>query len=312
MPHDLRRNAALALLGLLLGSVSLACDRPVLSVDDAIVTTDGKTTLAARLVREKVLGVRRDVTGIPVAFYIDSQQVGAAHTDADGRAQLRASLHDAAHDRFTATSELDGRMLRTQGCIFPWRKDRITIAVDIDETISQTDYEELILRSRDGASDPFHGANRALRALAEDFQILYLTARPRFLLEKTRRWLAEHDFPPGPVFTAPGLRQAVRQSRFKSRVLARLRAEWPHLLIGIGDREGDADAYGANGMLTLIIHKSPESDHGLHSVYFKSWKDIAEFFDANRELLTDADMLRDVIAGKRMIVRPVLPYGVDD
>ena len=37
-----------------------------------------------------------------------------------------------------------------------------------------------------------------------------MTARPRIYVEKTRWWLNENGFPPGPVVTAPRLRDLIR------------------------------------------------------------------------------------------------------
>src|SRR6185295_16578473 len=98
---------------------------------------------------------------------------------------------------------------RAEARVFELHRNRVMIALDIDKTIAQTEYKQLILKPEDEDSDPVKGSRPALQHLSKYYGIIYVTARPRFLLEKTRQWLAEKEFPEGPVVIAPSVRVAI-------------------------------------------------------------------------------------------------------
>ena len=138
---------------------------------------------------------------------------------------------------------------------------------------------------------------------------MYLTGRPRSLLDRTRQWLEENEYPAGPVITAPSLRQAMHARTFKLHALHALRENWPNMLIGIGDRPSDAAAYGASEMLTLITSPKRDTEYGVHAIMLRNWKTIGRFFEANRATLADPQRLREVIKGQTMLLQPVMPWG---
>ncbi|MCP4594837.1 MAG: hypothetical protein GY842_29255 [bacterium] len=278
---------------------------PVLSVDDAVVVPGDKTYLVAYVEREPLLGIRRDVEDIKVRFQVDGEPVGDDRTNDDGRAKVKCTLASGIR-RFSALATVDGKLLQATGRVFTWQRERVIIAVDVDDTIARTDYTELIFDDDEDEVDAHKRAAKTLERMAGDFHIVFLTARPRFLLEKTRGWLREKDFPAGPVITAKGLRQTARPERFKREVLKDLRKRWPTLLIGIGNSQGDARAYGSSKMLSIMLEpRDGDKDFGRHSIVLRGWKSVARLFDANRAVLTDPDQLERVIKGKGMLLQPV-------
>ncbi len=283
------------------------CRNAVLSVDDALLRPSGKVRLAAYVEREAALGLRKDVERARVEFYADGRRLGEDRTDDEGQADVEGRPNPGAA-RYEARATVDGRELRTEGRIFEWIPERVIIAVDIDQTIERTKYRELILNGSGDPSDPVKRSAETLRTLAGDSHILYLTSRPRFLLDKTRAWLHEHEFPDGPVVTARGVRESMRPGAFKGRMLRDLRDDWPGLLIGIGDRPSDASAYGANHMLALALANKQGKDYGPHAIVFGDWKALGSFFAANRATLTSVRGVKDAVAGKPVLFRPVLPY----
>ncbi|MEW6253070.1 MAG: phosphatase domain-containing protein, partial [Planctomycetota bacterium] len=173
--------------------------------------------------------------------------------------------------------------LTGMGRIFTWDPHRPVIAVDIDHTIADTQRRELIGSTASDPSTPIPLAAPTLRELGQRFQILYLTSRPRFLLDKTRHWLRDHGFPEGPVFTAAGLFEMFGSRAYKQAKLAELRRAWPNLLIGIGDRASDAAAYQANGMLAINIGLEPSARLSAGTVRLRDWGDVREFFAEHYE-----------------------------
>jgi hypothetical protein len=265
--------------------------------------------LLAQLEREPVLGFRDGIEDIWVRFWVGGRQVAKQLTADAGRASTCCDLSSAVGAEFEASAVVGGQTVRTAGTIFDWRDDSTIIAVDIDGTICDTDYHDLVFDDEDKDSMPIANSREALSALANDFHIVYLTARPRFLLEKTRVWLAKHEYPHGPVVAAGGLRDALRQGSLKRETLAGLRRCWPNLLIGIGDKHRDAVAYRANEMLPIVVTtKNIARKRGTWQVIVvPTWEDVSQLFAANHRVLADTSKLADTTNSHRIQRTLVLP-----
>lgn len=287
-------------------SLLLGSGPPILSVDDAIRKNDEPVSLAAYVERESVLGLRRDVEHVSVVFSVGDQTLGRATSDDEGRAAVTTRLPAGDSETFTVTSRVDGQALQATGRIFRWTAGRIILVVDIDQTIARTDFDKLLVGDKPTDYPPLPGAQETLSRLGRDYYVLYLTARPRFLLDKTRAWLDEQKFPAGPVLTSPRLRDLVRQSHFKRKLLADLRRCWPDMLIGIGNQESDAQAYAANQMLPLIVTEDATVRQAGSTIVFRNWQAVAEFFERNREILADPGKVTEVVRGQRMIPQSVV------
>ncbi len=309
----MKRLYARASLAVLVTTVVIAagCNDAVVSLNDVIRESDGEARLVAYAEREAFLGLRTDAEDIEVEFFAGRTRLGDDKTNDEGIASIECDPFPRGETRVEAVAHMDGKTLSAAASVFEWDEEKVAIAVDIDDTIARTDYDDLVFDERDDDSDPIKSARRTLRRLSQDFQILYLTARPRFMLDKTRDWLEEEEFPPGPVVVAPGLRETINAEQYKRDTLKRYRKDWPNLLIGIGDKPSDAKAYGENDMLTLIVTEDDAHAQGAHAICFRDWKRLAEFFDANRQRLIDSKQLEDIIDGKAMIERTVPPYDDD-
>jgi len=164
---------------------------------------------------------------------------------------------------------------------------RTTIVVDIDDTLCVTDYNSVLWGFGSDDSRAFVNAARTLRELARDYGILYLSARPAFSSQRTRQWLDDHNFPSGSVIGAGGVVDYIAQTSFKKRTLARLQREGGGLLIGIGDGPRDSEAYRASGMVSVIVNPSRHATYHPSDFILKDWAGVAEFFAANKGVLTN-------------------------
>ncbi len=308
-PHILRIRLWFA-AGLLLIAIQ-GCGPLVLSVDDCVTKGDEPVTLTALVRRQHLLGLRSRVKHVPVSFSVDGNRVGQVESDGYGRASITTKLPATLPVSFDVRSTVGGRDIEAAGRIFRWDENRVIIVVDIDHTVAATDFDRLILRAEPTSFPPIPGAQETLAKLAERYYIMYLTARPRFLLEKTRIWLGRYNFPQGPVVTAPTLSIAARPTRFKRKTLAVWRRQWPNLLIGIGNRESDTEAYAPNEMLPLIVLSSPEDKHYVSDVVFANWNAAHEFFEADQNILSDPRKLTEAIQGKLLLPQPLIPWEVE-
>lgn len=293
---------------ILLALPTSAAAKSTIVLQDAIVDTDRKTRLVAYVSRENLFGVPTDIEHAPVTFHAGSHELGATTTDDEGMAVLECTLPEGDIRKIEARAKVGSKELRTEAAVHRWREDRIIIVVDIDDTISRTDLDDLLFDEKDDDSRPLKHSPRVLRHLSKDYQILYLTARPSFLLEKTRQWLEENDFPAAPVLVSHQKRDLLRQGVYKRRVLEGLQKTWPLVLIGIGDRGTDAEAYGGSRMLCLIVNPNRKDRFGRHVLMLPDWKAIDVFFATNRIILSDPERLRRVIAGQEPFLHTLSPH----
>jgi hypothetical protein len=284
------------------------CAPPLLSVDDSVVIDSKPVTLVAYAERPQMLGLRSDIEGVTVSFLLDGKELRRTDTDDSGRAVVELPLPREGISSFGVRAILDGRELQATGTIFTWKENRPILAVDIDNTICKTEYEDLIFKTQDVESSPIPGSRETLNSLSRDFYIAYVTARPQIYLERTRWWLNNNHFAPGPVMTAPRLRDVIKRKTLKRRMLTGLRRRWPNLLIGIGNNQIDADAYGANGMLALIVNPNVKHAYGLHAIVLGDWASVDRFFETNHEILVNPQDIARVASGEIPLERYVQPW----
>jgi hypothetical protein len=276
------------------------CRGPMLSVDDAVNLAGSRTNLTAYLGWEPVMSLRLDIAQVPVDFFVNGEKVGTATTDRRGIAVLETDVGPDTTN-FEVAARVDGRDLRADGRVFQWDRDRLVIILDVDNTIELTDYRRLLLTNEIPQSKPFDGSVDALQELAKRYYIVYMSGRTRGMLAQTRGWLQQSQYPDGPVIVMRNLRQMIFQGTFKKQRLAELRKTWPTLLIGIGDKPLDSDAYGQNKLLSLMVKTNVKHDFGEHAYVFDNWRDIAAFF--REKQFSSSDELSALIASREPLYK---------
>jgi hypothetical protein len=119
---------------------------------------------------------------------------------------------------------------------------------DVDGTLTSSENIEFLKLLEGELPDTHPGAPEALRALAaKGYRPMYLTARPEWLVQRTRDFLDKHGFPPGIVHTSTTLLGAgfgASAATFKSGELAMLAKKGLVPAFGFGNKPSDSDAYG--------------------------------------------------------------------
>ncbi len=135
------------------------------------------------------------------------------------------------------------------------------VVLDLDGTILDRNLREslklyLLPSSRTGRI--FSRAGEALKRLSEKAELLGVTARCILASGNTRRWLRAQGLPPFPVFHAPFflVREKARV-RFKGRCLKKLKQEGYRLVLGVGDRGSDLEAYLGEGLFPVLLVPRP-------------------------------------------------------
>jgi len=198
------------------------------------------------------------------------KDLGKVRGDEDGIAavRFRPAVPGDYEFRTAVLADADRVRAETELLLACRTRQRPMIAVDIDGTLTRSSRWWRTKRA-----EPYDAATvEVMQQLAQRYDVMYLTARHRFLMRRTRRWLRQVGLPSGPLFLLdPKLYRTALPETYKRRLLRRIRRDLPNLLIGIGNRESDADAYESAGMLPILIGKKEKE-----ACYVTSWRQIGE------------------------------------
>lgn len=297
----------------LLGALALlagGCGKPAMVADDAILMDHRPTQLDAHIGREDLFDLHGTIHNITVSFFVNGRKIGWDKVDEDGRAFALYEDGDEYATSFRASSRYRGRTLESTGRIYHWRGTRVIVAVDVDYVIAQTNYVRLLFGKHIPVSPPFPNAREVLVGLSNDYQLLYLTARPRVMLPRTRQWLEYYRFPAGPIVVSDHFHNVLHQLEWKQDALKQLHAQYPSLLISVGNRQLDVQSAVSNHILPLTL-QTVEHDVKANAgdVLLEDWLAIGEFFRVNRDTLAYPGRLNPALHGELTLLRPLGKVG---
>jgi len=124
-------------------------------------------------------------------------------------------------------------------------------AADVDGTLTTQETAEFasLLTGSIPKSNP--DAPQALGELAaKGYRPFYLTARPEFLVDRTREFLDKYGYPPGVVHTTTTLTGALNSAAASYKTAGIQREQQRGLVVdwGFGNRSSDVDAYFGTGI----------------------------------------------------------------
>ncbi|MCA9631219.1 MAG: phosphatidylinositol transfer protein [Myxococcales bacterium] len=124
-------------------------------------------------------------------------------------------------------------------------------ATDVDGTLTTKENEEFTALLTGTLPNVNSGAPEALRAIAQrGYRPFYLTARPEFLVGRTREFLEVYGFPPGIVHTTTTLTGATGNAAVDYK-LAELDATYAKgfpVFYAFGNTASDAEAFASAGV----------------------------------------------------------------
>jgi hypothetical protein len=185
---------------------------------------------------------------------------------------------------------------------------RTVIAIDIDDCIIHTRYHHAIFSRFDNVSKPFPLAAETIRSLSENFQIIYISARPWFWYPGTRDLLQRSGLPEAPIVHSSRLMYLVAQKHYKKLVVRQMKEKIPNLLIGIGDRFRDIYGFRSNDLLTINVTEHPRPSTGHDAIFVSDWAGVARIFTENRPILTNPERVRAVLRGDEFLKLPLFKY----
>lgn len=125
------------------------------------------------------------------------------------------------------------------------------VVSDVDGTLTSSEGAEFPALLEGDLPDARPASAEALSTLDEKgYRVVYLTARPEWLTDRTRDFLSTRGFPLGIVRTTSGLTGATNDAaaRFKIDELRRLQSHGLSIAWAFGNKPSDTDAYDAAGI----------------------------------------------------------------
>lgn len=248
---------------------------------DALTTPGEPVELRAQLRAGDLL---RGRPGYAVRFYRGGKLFKVAETDDDGVAAVAftpTAPGDFAFEAALAPLGLAEEPPAPRKLTVACRAPETPIAVvDLDKTVVATGFHTVLV----GSAEPMARSQEVLRRLSKTHTVVYLTHRPDYFSIKSKAWLAEHGYPPGPLLlsTLGGFLKG--SGAFKSEQLAELQKQFRKIEIGIGDKVSDAEAYHARGLKSFLILQVPA---GAEDTVYDALADELEALDASVQVVTD-------------------------
>lgn len=240
--------------------------------------------LRAKLGHLSSTGLRVPLRGRSLIFNDPDLVTGRAVTAADGTALLKVRLPGPYPPLYRVQVAYHGskhhRPAQVKGRLFVWPKESRILITDVDGTISNLSLLRVPFTSnRD--TPPVPGSVEALAQLARSYKIIYLTSRDEVLFEKTRAWLREKGFPPGPLFCRD-FHLTTDQATFKRQFIHDLRKRYPNVVAGVGDQPSDAKAYLGNGLKTFVLTSTEKKTVPPGTRLVPSWRHVRRQLEAER------------------------------
>ena len=221
---------------------------------DTLAYPGSPVDLAARLVKADDM---KGLAGATITFVLGQQVMGSALTDADGLARIgwtpaRAGDYKCQAvigglPKGTPREVLDVRPAPLLAAARP--KDAKFVVIDLDHTVVDGSFFRVLV----GSPRPMADSVEVTKRIATVYSIVYLTHRPDLLTRKSKDWLYRNGYPDGPLLVSD-LKQAFGDSgKFKTAKLNALRAAYSNVMIGIGDKPSDAQAYVDNGLTAYLM-----------------------------------------------------------
>lgn len=279
----------LFLFALFLSPLLMAKKPAILSPFDSLAIEGQNVVLKVKAEQDKVFPFRPDIKDVFIEFSQNSQVLGKAKTDDDGFAKLEIStdhldqgvysidLKLVNNREFTADQEVIQLSI--------WPVDQRLIVTDIDQTISDVESRNVILRPVT-RQNPFEGSQEALKEIKKrGYKIVYLTAREDALFQLTKSWLSYHQFPEGHLIMwdvdVLERRTPWNHGQYKTAALTKLKEKFPFVAAGFGDKPHDIQAYEVNGIDAYLVRSrhNQEVSFPVGTKEFQDWSSVLDLLE---------------------------------
>jgi len=236
------------------GAITLGAEHgAVFYAYDTLAYPGKPIALAVKLLSARDL---RPIPGVTVAISQGEWLGGKVTTDANGLATMQWTAPREGNYEFEARivavpDESHAELLQVSPApmlVAARPKNARFVVIDLDHTLVDSSFWRVLL----AGAKPMAESVRVTKRIAGAYHLIYLTHRPDLLTHKSKRWLREHGYPPGPLLVSE-LKDVFDSGEFKTAKLSEVRKAYPNVAMGIGDKITDATAYVDNGLTAYLI-----------------------------------------------------------
>jgi len=210
-----------------------------------------------------------------IEYFLGTKMIGMTKTSIGKLSSISYNFKAPGIYRIDVILKNGGKVkMKSTAGVFCSDMKRPALISDIDHTIADISWPGLLLLPNRYIC-PFCDAPGVLETIYKQYDIIYLTRREDLLLDKTRRWLSKNAFPLGPVFMWDFWSEPLRAEKYKTKVIRRLKRRWNHIVLGIGDKQSDINAYVKNGLRSILISRNKSRVKGASAVV-QGWKEIGD------------------------------------
>lgn len=264
--------------------VANAKKNAILTPYDSLSLKGEVATLKVKVEQDKLIPFRPDLKNVFVEFFHKTQFLGLAKTDDNGLARFNIDTRSfegsfqQVNVRLQKNPEYFAQKRTLQ--IHLWESDQPIIVTDIDQTISDVENANVVLRPIYQQS-PFEGSQNVLTELKRrGHQLVYLTAREDALFQLTKAWLEFHQFPKGHLIMWDidllGQKTPWNHGEYKTAALAELKQKFPVVLAAFGDKPHDIKAYQDNDIEAYLMRSrhNENVEFPIGTKEFRSWSSL--------------------------------------
>lgn len=230
---------------------------------DVLSRPGREVQLRAKLERTGVMGINPDVAGESLDCYLveqdgaeleDARYLGSGETDNDGVAAVDWTPPAPGVYRVEARvrRRSDYVALPARILVAAPAPDRPVLLVQLDGTASKATNVQLFRGTENAKIEAVDGASDVLTALAERYQLAYLTDLEVAFTGKFKDWLELRKLPPAPVIFWELFERSLSHTTYMDRLVGRLRKLLPQATVGLGSA-ADGEAFVRHGMSAIAI-----------------------------------------------------------
>lgn len=245
---------------------------------DQIVQPGKKILLRGRLVSQGLLFRNRPISGERVEFLLDGKSLGISLTGGDGVAVREVgSLPPGEHQATLRLKSTQYDIPEVRARLEVWELEPPILLVNLAAAIEEKEGKGPSLLESRFEMVPRKEAIRVLKALANEYHLLFFTDKEESRLAEIKSWLASQDFPSAPLLAWKiGSGPATHELVLDEELEALHSAGWTNLKVGIGATVLDAEPFLKAGLKAIILLDEEEDalDLPAGAVKATSWKKV--------------------------------------
>ena len=253
-------------------------DSAELIVLDVLAQPTQPVLLSARLIKTRLF-MQTGLGGEPIDFLVDGAFIGQSMTGGDG--WVRKEFTPTKTGILVLTVKLShAKRVKAEartGIIGALEQVRPIVLVELDAAMMQVDTPKIgpfdlsvFGQGNGGLSEPMPEAAEALVSISKRASLVYFLIGNASSTPDVHAWLAEHTFPPGPVFMLePGTRA------LPSKVEGWKDDGWTNIKAGISRNVESVEEYVHQDLAgVMLLHEDEEEDIPEGVIVVSEWKDI--------------------------------------